>query len=76
MKHHAETPVTIGCDFPACGEVDMTMALAFDRPDDITDVRARARAAAIEIATGKGWRVRPDGVALCPAHAHPVVVLP
>lgn len=75
MEHHAETPVTVGCDFPGCGEVDFTMALAFDRPDDVADVRARAAAAAAEIATGKGWRIRPDGVALCPHHARPIAVL-
>lgn len=75
MEYHAETPVTIGCDFPLCPEVELTMALAFERADDVADVRRRARAAAIEIATGKGWRIRPDGVALCPAHARPVVVL-
>ena len=52
------------------------MALAFDRPGDVVSVRARARAAAIEIATGKGWRIRSeDNVALCPRHARPVVVL-
>lgn len=74
MEHHAETPVTVTCDFPGCGEVEFTMALAFDRPDDVADVRRRAVAAAAEVASGKGWRIHPDA-ALCPRHARPVVIL-
>lgn len=76
MDAHAETPVTVGCDFPECPEREIVLAIAFDRPDDQRNVRMRAYVAAIDVVTSKGWRVHPDlGTALCPHHANPSIVV-
>lgn len=71
----AETMVTVSCDAPHCPERDLTIAVALERTDDVPDVRIRARAAAVDNATAKGWLVQLDGPALCPLHAHPRTVL-
>lgn len=72
----AETPVTVRCDFPQCGETEWMLTVTTTAPDNLPSVRQRAADAMFEVATGSGWHIDlVTGAALCPHHAHPARVV-